>query len=322
MNILKFAAPAAGILASVIALLAANLPENKQTNIDYDQFDDHVNFFVATDLGRNGYYDQKKIAELMGSVAEAGADPECVVATGDVHHFEGVRSVSDPLWLTNFELVYSHPELMLDWFPMLGNHEYRGSTQAVLDYAGISRRWSMPARYYTKVVEDDDITVRIVCLDTPPIIDKYRTDSLSYPDACRQDYQAQLAWLDSTLAAAKEDWVMVFGHHPIYAQTKKSSSEREDMQQRVDAVLRKHKCVSMYVAGHIHNFQHIRVTGSGIDYITNSSASLSRPVTYVDGTQFASSETGFSIVSASKDELVLRMVNAEGRVLHEVRRTK
>ena len=29
-----------------------------------------VNFLLANDLGRNGYYDQKPIAELMGQMAE------------------------------------------------------------------------------------------------------------------------------------------------------------------------------------------------------------------------------------------------------------
>ena len=43
-------------------------------------------------------------------------DIEVVVAAGDVHHFEGVRSVNDPLWMTNYELIYSHPELMLPWY--------------------------------------------------------------------------------------------------------------------------------------------------------------------------------------------------------------
>lgn len=113
-------------------------------------------FYMANDLGRNGYYDQKPIAELMGEMADV-IGPECVFAAGDVHHFEGVRSVNDPLWMTNYELIYSHPELMIDWFPILGNHEYRGNTQAVLDYTNVSRRWSMPGRYYTKVLRRKEL---------------------------------------------------------------------------------------------------------------------------------------------------------------------
>jgi len=171
---------------------------------DYSIFDKKFNFYVANDLGRNGYYDQKPIAELMGQMAENGADPEFVLATGDVHHFEGVRSVNDPLWMTNYELIYSHPELMIDWFPLLGNHEYRGNTQAVLDYSNVSRRWTMPARYYTKTFEDKGATIRILWVDTAPMIDKYRNESDTYPDACKQDYRKQLAWVDSVLSAAKE----------------------------------------------------------------------------------------------------------------------
>ena len=37
---------------------------------DYSIFDKKFNFYVANDLGRNGYYDQKPIAELMGQMAE------------------------------------------------------------------------------------------------------------------------------------------------------------------------------------------------------------------------------------------------------------
>lgn len=280
-----------------------------------------LNFYLANDLGRNGYYDQKPIAELMGKMAEA-IDIEFVVAAGDVHHFEGVRSVHDPLWMTNYELIYSHPDLMLPWYPILGNHEYRGNTQAVIDYSGISARWQMPARYYTKVMEEDGATIRLVMIDTPPLLDKYRKDTEKYPDASKQDIDKQLVWLDSVLTSAKEDWVIVVGHHPIYADTDKNESERADMQKRVDSILRKHGNVDMYVCGHIHNFQHIRKPDSQIDYVVNTSGSLAREVKPIDGTQFCSNATGFSLIPVGKKELCLYMMDKEGKVLHTVRRTK
>lgn len=305
-----------------IALLAvAALPAVAQTPLDVSDLDGSLNFYVANDLGRNGYYDQKPIADLMGRLAEQGADPECVVAAGDVHHFEGVASVSDPLWLTNFELVYSHPELHVEWFPILGNHEYRGNTQAVLDYSAVSRRWVMPARYYSKVLRGRGVRIRLVLIDTTPLIAKYRAKGETYPDAGRQDAEAQLAWLDKTLAEADEDWVVVVGHHPVYAQTAKDRSEREDMQALVDPILRRHN-VPLYVCGHIHNFQHIRAGGSTVDYVVNSSASLARKVKPQEGTLFCSPEPGFSIVSATAERLTLRMVDKDGNVLHVVQRTK
>lgn len=76
----------------------------------------------------------------MDKVAEA-VGPDAFLALGDTHHYPGISSVDDPLWMTNYELVYSHPELQVEWCPVLGNHEYRSNTQTVIDYSGISRRW-------------------------------------------------------------------------------------------------------------------------------------------------------------------------------------
>ena len=299
----------------VVTVSFAQTPESWKT------LEKPLNFYLANDLGRNGYYDQKPIAELMGNMAE-NVDIECVIAAGDVHHFEGVRSVNDPLWMTNYELIYSHPDLMIPWYAILGNHEYRGNTQAVIDYSAVSARWNVPDRYYTFAMENDGVTVRFVMVDTAPLLDKYREDTEKYPDACKQDMNKQLAWIDSVLTAAKEDWVLVVGHHPIYAETGKDDSERLDMQKRLDSILRKHKNVDMYLCGHIHNFQHIRKADSNIDYVVNTSGSLSRKVKPVDGTKFCSGETGFSLISVDKKELNLHMINKEGKVIYTVTRKK
>ena len=86
------------------------------------------------------------------------------------------------------ELIYSHPndDRLV---PRTGNHEYRGTHR---------RYWTTPtsvaagpcsARYYTKAFEDKGTTIRIVWIDTAPMMDKYRNDSATYPDACKQDLQ-------------------------------------------------------------------------------------------------------------------------------------
>lgn len=304
----------------LLLLAVLSLGAMAQTPQEWKSLKRTLNFFMANDLGRNGYYDQRPIAELMGNMAEV-IGPECVIAAGDVHHFDGVASVNDPLWTTNYENIYAHPELMIAWHPILGNHEYRGSTQAVLDYGNVSRRWEMPGRYYTKTYEDDGVSVRLIFIDTTPLIDKYRKDSDKYPDACRQDIDAQLSWLDATLKNAGEDWVIVIGHHPIYADTPKSESERQDMQRRVDNILRRHR-VDIYAAGHIHNFQHLRAAGSSIDYVVNSSASLSRTVNSIPETRFCSPNSGFSIIAADKTELNLHFIDKTGKKIYTLSRKK
>lgn len=276
-----------------------------------------INFLVVSDTGRNGAYLQKPIASLMGQMAE-NEDFEAVLALGDVHHYMGIESISDPLWMTNFELVYSHPELQIPWYPILGNHEYRGNTQAVIDYSEVSRRWEMEGRYYSKVFEDDGVSVRIVFIDTVPLIDKYRYDKEDYPSAAGQNMDKHLKWLEKELSNAHEDWIVVVGHHPVYAFTDKDESERSDLQKRLLPILERHN-VNMYICGHIHNFQHIRPEGSKIDFIVNSAASLSRTkVGDVEGTVFTSGEAGFSILRCDKDHIQLDMINPDGKSIHSV----
>ena len=310
------------LLAATLAVaLGASTRMAAQTPADWEKMDGDVVLYMANDLGRNGYYEQKPVAELMGRVAEV-KDPEFIIAAGDIHHFEGVASVNDPLWMTNFELIYSHPELMLDWNPILGNHEYRGNTQAVLDYSGVSRRWDMPGRYYTRTVNEDGTTVRVVFIDTTPLIDKYRQESDKYPDAAKQDNAAQLEWLDKTLSQAKEDWVIVVGHHPIYADTEKDDIERRDLQRQLLPIFRKHGNVDIYACGHIHNFQHIRMPGDNTDYVVNTSGSLARKVKPTEGTVFCAGVEGFSVISATKSQLNMYMLDKTGKAIHTVTRNK
>ncbi len=276
-----------------------------------------TSIYIANDLGRNGYFEQKAVAELMGWMAE-DVDPEFVAAIGDVHHFEGVVSVDDPLWMTNYELIYSHPDLMIDWFPLLGNHEYRGNTQAVLDYGKVSRRWVMPGRYYSfeKEVEDGNEKILFVFIDTTPLIDKYRRDTEDYPDAGKQSIAAELDWLETTLATSTAKWKVVMGHHPIFAETGKNESERDDMQKRVKPLLDKYG-VDAYICGHIHNFQHIQTKDSKVQYFVNSSGSLARDVKPIDGTQFCSGDEGFMVLSTSDNSMRFFLINHLGEIIYQ-----
>ena len=304
-------------LLLISSLFSCNKKNNDVSDFSFADY----NFIVANDLGRNGHFEQKAIAASMGDFAHEH-DIEFVAAAGDIHHFNGVASVNDPLWMTNYELIYTHPDLMLDWYAILGNHEYRGNTQACLDYGKISRRWIMPSRYYTMVKEiDDSTTMRLVFIDTAPLIQKYRKDSTDYPDAYKQSDKAQLQFIDSVLAVSKETWTVVIGHHPIYAYTKKSDSERTDMQQTVDPLLRKYK-VDFYFCGHIHNFQHIQMKDSPVEYMVNSSASLSRPVEKTDGTQFCSPLAGFAVCSVESAKFTVNFMDKDGKSIYTYTKTK
>ena len=283
--------------------------------------DDSHSFLLVSDLGRNGYYKQKPIAELMGNLASK-VYIECVVAAGDTHHFNGVASIDDPLWMTNYELIYAHPELMIDWFAINGNHEYRGNTQAVLDYGKKSRRWVMPARYYSQTFEaGEQEEALLLFIDTTPLIDKYRKKGDKYPDAGQQDKEAQLRWIEQTLSQSQARWKIVIGHHPLYAYTDKEDSERSDMRQALEALLERYG-VDCYCCGHIHSFQHIKPEGATVDYLVNSSGSLARPVKAIEGTQFCSPDEGFTLVNVADNQLTFYLINDKGEIIYQFSRQK
>lgn len=313
MKILKSIATSFSLICLSVSLFA----QTNQLNSFEGLGEEDKNILIANDLGRNGYYLQKPIAEQMGKLAE-NIDIEFIAALGDIHHFDGVASVSDPLWMTNYELIYAHPELMIDWKSICGNHEYRGNTQAVLDYTNISRRWSAPSKYYSEIVElENNQKAVLLFIDTTPLISKYRKESDSYPDAIKQDNKRQLAWMDSTLQANKDaKWKIVMGHHPVYAQTKKSEGERIDLQKQLVPIMERNG-VNAYLCGHIHNFQHIKPKSSKINYFVNSSGSLARKVQPTTDTQFCSSEAGFMLMSLNDKKITYYMINPEGEVIYK-----
>lgn len=310
------------LFLSVIFSLTAVNGQSKKNNVDI-AYEDGYNFFIVNDLGRNGYYKQKDVARVMGEYADNDdVGLEFVAAAGDTHHWGGVESVHDPLWMTNFELIYDHPALRDPWYPILGNHEYQGNTQAVIDYTNISRRWEMPDRYYTVSIlpEDEEeaeefSTAEIFFIDTTPLISSYHLEGNKYKDIHKQDSVKQLRWLEGQLSSSTADFKIVIGHHPIYVSEKKRVDEK-DLVEKLDPLLRKYN-VDLYSAGHSHTFQHIIKDGSDVNYVVNSSGSLAREPLDGPDTVFSSSDEGFSIVSIGKNRMKMTFINYLGDAIHQ-----
>lgn len=300
-------------LIAVISLSAA--AQSEKINFDKKFKKAEATIFVLSDAGRNGSFDQRRIGEVMGVYADS-LGPETVISCGDMFHYDGVQSVNDPLFMTNFESIYPAGELQCAWWGVLGNHEYRGNTQAVIDYSKISRRWNVPSPYYARTFEGvDDDSILVVFIDTAPMIDKYRTEA-AYPDAHSQDPARQIAWIDSTLSASKARWKIVVGHHPIYSYSKKEKAETDQMQARLASMLEKHG-VNLSLSGHVHTFQHLKPKGAKTDYFVSPSASLARPAINGQYTKFNSGQPGFIILSLEKDEILLSMIDRNGKIVYE-----
>ncbi len=274
------------------------------------------NFIIISDFGRNGYSHQKEVAEVMGEIAEE-ISARFIVTGGDNFQISGVESISDPLWLTSFENIYTHPSLQVEWYPALGNHDHAGNIQAQIDYSNVSRRWKMPAPYYTLEKTRDSVSVRLVVLDTQTLVKGLGNPSKKYS---AEDAMKQLKWTDSVLASEKEDWVIIIGHHPVYS-AHPTRQNTEELVEYLNPIINKYD-VDFYIGSHDHIFQHLKDSIGKIDYFVNTAGSSVRKVARNKMTLFAASSPGFSIVSATKKELSIRFIDINGNVIYKYSRTK
>jgi 3',5'-cyclic AMP phosphodiesterase CpdA len=273
-----------------------------------------INFLVVGDWGRNGQFKQQEVADRMGEAAKQ-LDAQFILSTGDNFYINGVASVDDPAWKSSFENVYTSHSLMVDWYPVLGNHDYRGNPQAEIDYSKRSRRWNMPARYYSveKNISKED-KVLFVFLDTSPFDPGLYTSK--QPEVAKQDTARQKKWLDSLLTNTTAKWKIVVGHHPLYTSGARINNLMQPIINAFDAVFEKHK-VDVYFAGHEHDLQHQQPKGKVTNHFVSGAGSETRPTNKAEMTKFSASSHGFMAVTLQAEQLLVQVIDDKGRILYK-----
>jgi len=270
-------------------------------------------FFVIGDWGWNGFKYQKEVADAMSMVSDS-IEPKFIVTVGDNFQVNGIESTSDPLWMTSFENIYRTPSLLADWYPVLGNHDYKGNTQAEIDYSKISRRWRLESHYYTFVRKvNDSVSVRLIFLDTPPLVSEYYKSN-GYPDI-KQDTAKQIAWLKDVLSNSKENWKIVFGHHPVFSASKKHGNTPE-LIAKLKPLFDRYN-VQYYFCGHDHDFQHLTVKDKNTNYIVTGTGGDIRPASTDSLSKFSISTPGFSIIAFHADSISVLFADTTGSIIYK-----
>ena len=274
-----------------------------------------LNFLAMGDWGHNGESPQREVAVQMGATAKA-VSADFLLIVGDNFYPDGVRSVNDPQWRRSFEDVYTAYSLNVEWFVALGNHDYRGSPQAEIDYSRVSRRWRMPARYYaiTKTLADGTAADFLI-IDSNPFIDEYRKDPRKYPMA-GTDTAKQRRWIDSTLKASKSKWKFIVGHHNVYSGGKRTVMP--DMERLLLPLMKKYD-VAAYICGHEHQIEHIAPSGErGVQYFISGGGGEANKneLPGTTGTHFVSRGPGFMTFSLARDSLLVQAVSEQGKLLY------
>lgn len=308
---------ASGALYAQILTKAPSEPTRISKNIAKETT--ALNFIAMGDWGRNGADHQKQVAKQMGITA-ADVKAQFIISTGDNFYPSGVISEQDPLFRYSFEDIYTDFSLQWDWYSILGNHDYKSNPDAQVAYSKISRRWKMPARYFSKkfpINGDLNNQVLIAFIDTNPLIPEFYKNLEYGPNVKGQDTIAQKRWLAKTLDDKDSSikWKIVVGHHPMFTGGSRTDGyDTKAIRSSLKPVLDRYG-VDVYLTGHEHSLQYIKPEGKTHHFISGA-ASEKTPVKLVPDAQMVASEYGFMLFSVTKDELRVQVLNDEGYIIY------
>ena len=278
-----------------------------------------LNFMAMGDWGRNGADHQKEVAVQMGKTASQ-IKAQFIIATGDNFYPSGVISQWDPLFKYSFEDIYTAFSLQWDWYPVLGNHDYKSNPDAQVAYSKISRRWKMPARYYSKLISipgDTASKILILFIDTNPLIPEFYSNKEYGPNAKKADSAKQKKWIAKELSNTSPDikWKIVVGHHPMFTGGSRTDGyDTKAIRKTLKPLLDKYG-VDVYLAGHEHNLQHLVADGKTQHFISGA-ASEKTTVRLIPESKMAASEYGFMIFSVTGKQMQVQTINSNGKIIY------
>jgi tartrate-resistant acid phosphatase type 5 len=284
-----------------------------------------LHFLAMGDWGRNGADHQKEVATQMGKTA-ADVKAQFIIATGDNFYPSGVISEFDPLFKYSFEDIYTAFSLQWDWYPVLGNHDYKSNPDAQVAYSNISRRWKMPARYYAKkfpINGDTSKHVLIAFVDTNPFIPEFYSNSEYGRNVRTQDSAAQKRWLTQVLSDTSKSikWKIVVGHHPMYTGGSRTNGyDTKAIRNSLKPLLDKYG-VDIYLTGHEHSLQNLLPAGKTQHFISGA-ASEKTAAKLIPESKMAASEYGFMLFSATASQVLVQTIDDTGKVVYSTTITK
>ncbi len=278
-----------------------------------------LNFIVMGDWGRNGEDHQQQVAAQMGKTATT-VKSQFVIATGDNFYPSGVISAQDPLFHYSFENIYTAFSLQWDWYPVLGNHDYKSDPDAQTAYSKISRRWKMPARYYSRIIPitgDTANKILFLFIDTNPLIPEFYSNAEYGPHVRTADSTKQKKWIAKELSNTNPaiKWKIVVGHHPMYTGGSRTDAyDTRAIRRSLKPLFDKYG-VDAYLSGHEHSLQHLKADTKTQHFISGA-ASEKTAVQLVPEAKMVASEYGFMVFSVNSTQMQVQTIDDTGKIIY------
>ncbi|MCG8425201.1 MAG: metallophosphoesterase family protein [Proteobacteria bacterium] len=237
-----------------------------------------VRFTAFADLGKQTT-DQFAVSDQLNTVSY-----DFALVPGDIAYGSGTMEAFE---LYYFD-VYADKLDKIPFYPAVGNHDYR------TDRAGPFRQvYSLPENGSNELYYSFDWgNVHIAVIDTENIDD------------------AQVSWLDADLAATRQPWKVVMGHHPPYS----SGYHGDDLEvRRKFSPIFASRGVQLALFGHEHNYERTKDLDGTTYIVTGGGGVGTRPVGTSTYTDFSEQVAHFTYVEVAGNTLTLWAVDASGQ---------
>jgi tartrate-resistant acid phosphatase type 5 len=200
-------------------------------------------FIITADTG-SGTIHQKNVAHSMFLLQKKMRNINSVLLLGDNIYPGGCHTIHDQQFNTKFEDIYH--KINLPFYLCLGNHDYglsyhpsskgvlRNNSMVQVEYAKISEKWNMPAKYYHYTRGPCDFFM----IDT-------NFDALN-----ESSIQKQLHEVQKMIQQSKKTWKILCGHHTFRSVGGHGNADPRFEKFMKDLITDCH--IDIYMCGHDH----------------------------------------------------------------------
>ncbi len=187
-------------------------------------------------------------------------------------------------------------------------------------------RWTMPARWYTFEFPRKNPLITFIALDSNMPHGKPSSSASDKPSRdftlTVEEKDQQLAWLTAELSRPRAtSYLAVIAHPPVYSNG--PHGDHATLIADWDPLFRKHN-VTLYLAGHDHDLQHLEFENHPTSFFLSGGGGADRYNLKTDPAHrgpYGQKVNGFSHLSVTADQLTLRHLDTEGRILHAFTKT-
>jgi acid phosphatase len=263
-----------------------------------------LRLFALGDTGTGGE-DQKAVAAAMEARCQKnGVDG--LLFLGDNIYKTGVTDIDDPEWDEKVWDVYNTPCLSkVKIYPVLGNHDYRDSPAAQIEYSLKNPRWFMPNRFYSV---EFGYLLKLVAFDS-------QISEFCFNDSfCAVDFMVTETRTPTTV------WRIVTAHHPLESASESGYGHSGGFRGLfLKPLLCNH--IDAYLAGHAHHMEHRAIEDCRMDlFISGGGGASLYDLDEKSVTNFARKQHGFLELVATKETLDFRFIDKHGSEIYHTQK--